>query len=86
MEELLSEVAKAYGSYDDRKENIHDPSLNALAVEYDLNVLKVRKLLITADAYSTETTRWISRLTKQGLSVKEIAEKTRLIFLYFLLQ
>ena len=35
MEELLSEVAKAYGSHDDRKENIHDPSLNATTAEYD---------------------------------------------------
>lgn len=52
MKELLSEVARAYGSFDDRKENMHDPSLNTLVAELDLNVLKVRKLLITAGAFS----------------------------------
>lgn len=78
MEELLREVADAYGSFDDRKEEVHDLSLNAIAAEFDLNVLKIRKLLITAEVYSTETSRQIAALSRQGLSVKEILEKTGL--------
>ncbi len=46
MEELLKEVTEAYSSFDDRQENTHDPSLNELAAEFALNVLKVRKLLM----------------------------------------
>lgn len=78
MEELVSAIAQSYGSYDDRKEDVHDPSLNALAEEYDLNVLKVRKILITAEAYSTAKSRRIALLASRGLSVKEIAEKVGL--------
>ena len=78
MEELVSAIAHAYGSYDDRKEDVHDPSLNAIAEEYDLNVLKVRKILITAEAYSTAKSRRIALLARQGLSEKEIAEEVGL--------
>lgn len=72
-EELLKVLSKAYGSYDDRKEERHEPSLNALAVEYGLNVLKIRKLLITTGAYSTAASRQIIELASQGIAVDEIA-------------
>lgn len=78
MEELLTEVADAYGSFDDRKSDKHEPSLNALAVEYDLNVIKVRKLLITAGVYSTATSRQIAELALDGLSEDEISERMEL--------
>ena len=78
MEELLKEVSEAYGSFDDRKEERHEPSLNALAAEYDLNVLKIRKLLITAGVYSTSTSRKVNRLAKDGYSTREIVDKTGL--------
>lgn len=78
MRELLTALAGAYGSYDDRKEDRHDPSLNALAEEYGLNVLKVRKLLITAGAYSTATSRRIALLSRDGHTEKEIAEEVGL--------
>ena len=72
MDELVNEVASAYGSFDDRKEHRHDPSLNSLAMEYELNVLKVRKILITAGVYSTATSRKILSLADEGLSIGEI--------------
>ena len=79
MEELLTEVASAYGFYDDRKEtDKHEPSLNALAVEYDLNVLKVSKLLITAGVYSTVASRKIGTFVNRGFSIKEIMTETGL--------
>ncbi|MBR1743951.1 MAG: hypothetical protein IJ733_19235 [Lachnospiraceae bacterium] len=78
MDELVTAIAKVYGSFDDRKEDRHYPSLNALAAEFDLNVLKVRKLLITAAAYSTAASRKIASLSKKGLSEREICEETGL--------
>ena len=78
MEELLGSIAHDYGPFDDRKNKVHDPSLNAMAAKYNLNVLKVRKLLITAGAYSTVTSRGIAKLAKEGLTVKEISDKTGL--------
>lgn len=38
MEELLNELAKVYGSFDDR----HNSSLNAFGAECDPKVLKVQ--------------------------------------------
>ena len=75
MEELLNALAKDYGSYDDREnDESHEPSLNALAVKYDINPLKARKLLITAGVYSTFTSRKIAYYTAAGKTVKEIME------------
>ena len=78
MEELMKEVSKAYGSFDDRENISHDPSLNELAVLYGLNVLKVRKLLITAGVYSTVMSRKVAHLTAEGLPSERIAEETGL--------
>lgn len=78
MDELVKEVADAYGSFDDRKADRHEPSLNSLATEYDLNVLKVRKILIIAGVYSTATSRRIASLANDGLSIGEIVEITEL--------
>lgn len=76
MGELLNAVADAYGTYDDRESDSHDPSLNSLAEEFDLNVLKVRKLLITAGVYSTSTSRRNCRAC--GMSTDEISEEMEL--------
>lgn len=79
MEELLSALAKDYGAYDDRNnEEEHEPSLNALSVKYDLNPLKVRKLLITAGVYSTSTSRRIVSYINNGKTLHEIMELMKL--------
>ena len=78
MYELLRMLSEDYGMYDDRVDEFHNPSLNELAREYGLNVIKVRKILITAGVYSTEVSRLIYELNSQGLSMSEIAEQTGL--------
>ena len=75
MEDLLKNLVEEYGTYDDRTEEKHEPSLNALSRKFDINIIKVRKLLITAGAYSTEVSRKIAELKDGGMSVKEIGEK-----------
>ena len=78
MYELLRMLSEEYGMYDDRVDEFHNPSLNALAKEYGLNVIKVRKILITSGVYSTEVSRLIYELNSQGLSISEIVEQTGL--------
>ncbi len=78
MEELLRILSEDYGMYDDRVDEFHNPSLNTLAKEYGLNVIKVRIILITAGVYSTEVSRLIYELNSQGLSMSEIAVQTGL--------
>lgn len=73
MEKLLKTLTEAYGSYDDRIENRHKPSLNELAAEYGLHVLKARKLLITGGVYSTAISRRVGTLAAEGFSTEEIA-------------
>ena len=44
----------------------------------ETTILRVRKLLITADYYSTETSRTVQRLFRQGLTIQMIMEATKL--------
>ena len=78
MEELMGLLSSEYGSYDDRLDERHEPSLNFLAEEYGLNVIKVRKLLITAGAYSTHISRRVAEFSQKGMTVAEIVEETGL--------
>ena len=78
MEELMGLLSSEYGSYDDRLDERHEPSLNFLAEEYGLNVIKVRKLLITAGAYSTHISRRVAELSQKGMTAAEIVEETGL--------
>ncbi len=87
MEGLIDRVASEYGVFDDRDsgietgcfgKSVHTPSLNEVAKKFGLNVTKTRKLLITAGAYSTRTSRQVQSLHGSGMPVKEIAERTGL--------
>lgn len=49
-------------------------SIRAVAKELELSPMKVRKILITANAYSTELSTEIGELWKDGKTVGEIAE------------
>ena len=55
MQELLTAVCEYYGDLvDDRKEEDADHvSLHNVADEFDITVMKARKLLITGGRYST---------------------------------
>lgn len=73
-QELLARVIAVYGSrYDDREPIIKDhASLRDVARECDITLLKVRKLLITADMYSTHVSREIQGLLQEGKTIQEI--------------
>ncbi len=80
MEQLLCRTVELYEEpYDDRDEREdYLPSMRSVADEMHTTVLRARKLLITADFYSTKTSRMVQALFKQGLSMKDIMEKTDL--------
>lgn len=80
MQELLTEVCDFYGSpVDDRKEEDPDHvSLHEVADRFNITVMKARKLLITANLYTTATSRRVQQLNSEGKSVKEIQEITGL--------
>lgn len=80
MQELLTAVCEYYGDpVDDRKEEDPDHvSLHDVAEEFNITVMKVRKLLITGGLYSTALSRRIQDLHNQGLTVLQITEKTGL--------
>ena len=80
MEQLLNKaVALFQEPYDDRDEREVDlPSLRAVADELGTTLLRTRKLLITAEYFSTSTSRLVQGLVAEGKSVEEIMETTNL--------
>ena len=80
MQELLTAVCDYYGEpVDDRKEEDADHvSLHDVADEFDITVMKARKLLITGGLYSTVLSRKVQELHAQGLTVAQITEETGL--------
>jgi len=80
MQELLTAVCEFYGDpVDDRKEEDPDHmSLHDVAEEFNITVMKARKLLITGGLYSTSLSRKVQERHAQGLTVAQITEKTGL--------
>lgn len=85
MQEFIETVADAFGEYDDRyrtdsgdKMNNSRAGLNAVAAEFGITALKARKLLITAGAYSTATSRKIAGMMADGKSIQQMMEITGL--------
>lgn len=69
MQYLMENVTEAY------RENT---SLRALAAEFDMTLLKIRKLLITTGAYSSEVSEQVNTLYKSGKSIIQIMKITGL--------
>lgn len=80
MEQLLHKAMEAFVEpYDDRDERKADlPSLRSVADELNTTILRTRKLLITAEYYSTETSRLVQSLTNAGVGTEEIMAATGL--------
>lgn len=74
MEQLLNRAMTLFQEpYDDRDVREVDlPSLRTVAEELNTTILRTRKLLITAEYYSTETSRTVQTLVAEGRSVEEI--------------
>ena len=80
MEQLLSQAVELFQEpYDDRDERDASlPSLRTVATALNTTILRVRKLLITAEYFSTETSRTVQTLVAEGRSVEEIMTITGL--------
>ena len=76
MEQVVSLFEEPYDDRDGREDKL--PSVRAVADEMDTTILRVRKLLITADFYSTEISRRVQELVEQGYSIEKIMEETEL--------
>lgn len=71
MNELLSDVVEYYASSP-------EISLRDVATEFDITLLKARKLLITAGAYVTEISDEVQQLKEDGKMIPEIMNLTGL--------
>ena len=80
MEKLLEQAVSLFQEpYDDRDERDVDlPSLRSVADELNTTILRARKLLITAEYFSTDMSRTVQELTEEGLPIAEIMEATGL--------
>ena len=80
MEQLLSQAVELFQEpYDDRDERDASlPSLRTVATALNTTILRVRKLLITAEYFSTETSRTVQTLVAEERSVEEIMTITGL--------
>lgn len=80
MEQLLVKAVELFEEpYDDRdKRDNRLPSIRSVADELKTTILRVRKLLITAEYYSTNTSRTVQELMAEGRSIEEIMEASGL--------
>ena len=81
MEELLATTVALYGiPYDDRdgERDSELPSLHTVADQLGTTVLRVRKLLITAEYFSTAVSRQVQQMVAEGNSVEAVMRVTGL--------
>lgn len=71
MKQFLDDVTECYKAST-------KVSLRDVAAEFDITLLKVRKLLITAGVYTTDFSKQVNELKSQGKAISEIMELTRL--------
>ena len=81
MDELLKRATDLFAvPYDDRDGQRDDalPSLRSVAEQMDTTILRVRKLLITAEFYSTAVSRTVQQLIAGGNSIEDVMNQTGL--------
>lgn len=80
MEQLLKRAVTLFQEpYDDRDERDVDlPSLRTVAEELNTTILRTRKLLITAEYFSTATSRMVQEKATEGRTIAEIMDVTEL--------
>ena len=78
--ELLKRVVNLFEEpFDDRVERSDKaPTIREVAMALETSPLRIRKILITAEYYSTETSRRVRTLHEEGYSTKQIMDKTGL--------
>lgn len=77
---LLEKVVDLFGEpFDDRVERTYEaPTIREVAMALHTSPLRIRKLLITAEYYSTEMSRRVRALHEEGYNTKQIMDKTGL--------
>ena len=80
IEELLLKATSLFGEpYDDRGFRSPDaPTIASVAEQMGTTAVRVRKLLITADFFSTSVSRKVIELHRAGFTMKQIMERTGL--------
>ena len=80
MEALLKKAVELFREpYDDRDERDVDlPSLRTVADQLNTTILRTRKLLITAEYFSTGTSRMVQEMAAEGRTIAEIMDVTEL--------
>lgn len=80
IQNLIDQAVALFGEpYDDRIERPDDaPTITTVAEAMGTSRIRVRKMLITADYYSTEISRTICEMVEHGISIPEICERTGL--------
>lgn len=80
MQELLSAISDAYLTGGNGKGETSSPavSLRQVANEFDITLMKARKLLITAGVYHTEISEEVNELKAEGKTIEQIMELTGL--------
>ena len=74
MHELLSAISDAYltGGIGEAKSSTSTVSLRQVSNEFDITLMKTRKLLITAGEYHTEISDEVNELKAEGKSIEQI--------------
>lgn len=77
---LLEKVVDLFGEpFGDRVERTYEaPTIREVAMALHTSPLRIRKLLITAEYYSTEMSRRVRALHEEGYNTKQIMDKTGL--------
>lgn len=80
IEAFQARAVELFGEpYDDRIERSEDaPSIRDVANAMNTTPLRVRKMLVTAGAYSTKLSRRVQSLYEEGCSIQQIMDETGL--------
>lgn len=72
---IQSAVELAVEPFDDDERNPELPTLTEIADTMETTLLRVRKFLITADFFTSPTSRAVQELDEKGWSIQQIMEK-----------
>lgn len=78
MEELIKKAVDFAQAPFKPERDTSLPSLRSVATELGTTVIRARKLLITADYFTSPTATAVQEMNKAGKSIEEIGEKLKL--------
>lgn len=78
MEELIARAVEAAEAPFNSSRSFELPSLRSVAEQLGTTVIRTRKLLITADYFTSPTATTVQRMKSEGKTIKEIGTTLRL--------